>query len=488
MIDILIINVPGTLTNLPLIAPALLKASIKKAGFTCKTVDYNLKFKHNNNFKENKSLAESYFLGTGEVPQNIKKLIDIFITEIVDEIIEINPKYLGISVFTYQNQTAAKLIAQELKLRSSTKIILGGQGIATGTLHGNLSFAENLLESKLIDFYIKSEGEQSLVELLKGNFDYPGINSSTFSQIKELDSLPFPDYDDYEFKLYQYPVLPILGSRGCVRACSFCDVHSHWEYRFRSGKNIADEVITNSKKYNIKKFSFSDSLINGSLKEHKIFCDILAKYNESAVNKITYKGQFIIRKSNQLDDLYWENLAKSGADDLYIGIETGSDAVRKHMNKRFTNEDIDYTLEKFKKYNITCNFLMIVGYPTETKDDFQQTLDMFTKYKNYQGSVITRVITGSTLGILPGTPLYDDSLHLNIELDNNENNWIAFNNIELTLEERIARTKKLVSHVRNLGFHVDDTGSLVLDILSKNINILNKRTKIKKLIKIKQSY
>lgn len=487
MIDILIINVPGTLTNLPLAAPALLKASILKAGFTCRTLDYNLKFKHNINFGENKSSAEGYFLGNNEVSLDTKKLIDVFITEIVDEIIEINPRYLGISVFTYQNQTAAKLIAQELKSRSNIKIILGGQGIASGTLHSSLSFAENLLEHKLIDFYIKSEGEQSLVELLKGNLNYPGINSSTFLQVTDLDGLPFPNYDDYKFELYQQSILPILGSRGCVRACSFCDVHSHWEYRFRSGKNIADEIITNSQKYNIKRFNFADSLINGSLKEHKIFCNILARHNESTEHKITYSGQFIIRSSNQLDDLYWENLSKSGATDLSIGIETGSDSVRMHMNKRFTNHDIDSTLEKFKKYNITCKFLMITGYPTETKDDFQQTLDMFTKYKEYKGSVIKRVITGSTLGILPGTPLYHNAAHNNIELDNNENNWIAYNNIELTLEERILRTRKLISHVKELGYQVDDSGNFIIDMLSKNIQTLNTRTKIKKLIKIKQS-
>ena len=41
MYDIIIINVPGTVSRLVPAAPAILKASVEKNGFSCKTIDFN---------------------------------------------------------------------------------------------------------------------------------------------------------------------------------------------------------------------------------------------------------------------------------------------------------------------------------------------------------------------------------------------------------------------------------------------------------------
>ena len=94
----------------------------------------------------------------------------------------------------------------------------------------------------------------------------------------------------------------------------------------------------------------------------------------------------------------------AGADNLAVGVESGSEAVRDHMKKQFSNQDLDEFMEQAYKHNINLEFLMIIGYPTETQTDFQDTIDMFTKYTKYQ-KIISSVALGSTLGVLPGTPL-----------------------------------------------------------------------------------
>ena len=103
-------------------------------------------------------------------------------------------------MFTYQNRIAAKLLCESLKQQSSVKIIIGGQGLTDGGILGAQGFAKQLIADGLADYYIKSEGERAIVELLKGNFNYPGINSDTFEQIVDLDALPIPDYSDYELE------------------------------------------------------------------------------------------------------------------------------------------------------------------------------------------------------------------------------------------------------------------------------------------------
>lgn len=485
MFDIIIVNVPGSVTKTPLAAPALLKSSIEKAGFTCQTIDFNIRFYID--VKRSDEL-ENYF-STGintEMENSASQLMLTYAKEIISN----NPKYVGISVFTYQNQIATRLLCYHLRNLSPVKIVVGGQGLSDGGIQGAQGYAKQLYNDGLIDYWIKSEGEISIVELLRGNTNYPGINSDTFSQIDDIDSLPFPNYDDYDLSLYNAPnFLPITASRGCVRACSFCDIHEHWKYRYRSGKNVSEEIIHLNKKYNINKFKFTDSLINGSLKEFNQLIKILAEYNKSTSNKISWSSQFIVRQSKQINDDYWKNISESGGENLAIGVETGSDRVREHMNKKFTNHDLDYTMYQLNKYKITCTFLMIVGYPTETEKDFQDTLDMFTRYKQYANSIIIDVNLGSTLSILPGTPLHHRAKELNIELDNFENNWVALDNSELTLEKRLERIKILKNHLVDLGYNPSNNANEhMLQILENNLEKFNKRLKLKKMIKIKNRH
>ena len=482
MLDIVIISVPGVMRKSPQAAPALLKGSVEAAGFSCSTIDFNIRFYQD---VTNPDALETYF-ATGLNEEEYKRASALVETW-TNDILKLDPKFIGISVFTYQNRVATRLFCQHIRRLSNAKIILGGQGLSDGGILGVAGFGKQMYDEHLADFWIRSEGEISLVELLKNNIEYPGINSDSFEQIDDLDSIPFPNYDDYDLDLYEFKTLPITGSRGCVRACSFCDIHDHWAYRYRTGQNIVDEVLHLNNKYGISEFTFTDSLINGNLKEFKKFTKILAEHNVNSANPVKWTSQFIVRPNGQVDEQYWQDIALSGGSKLAIGVETGSNSVRTHMNKKFSNEDLDYTMTMLDKYKITCTFLMIVGYPTETDEDFQETLDMFIRYKKYT-HIITNINIGSTLGILPGTPLYNNSEQFNIEVDKYENNWIALDNPELTLEKRIQRRYILKEHVLKLGYQIPvDSTEHMLTILDKNKDMFEKRLTIKKMIRIKNA-
>ena len=483
MLDIVIISVPGVTRKTPQAAPALLKASVESAGFTCRTVDFNLRFYQE---VEDRDALEGYF-STGLNTEQQERATAL-VHDWAQYLIEMRPRFVGISVFTYQNRVASELFCRQLKqLAPDIKIVLGGQGLSEGGLQGVSSYGKQLFDQDLCDHWIRSEGEVSLVELLKNNVTYPGIDSDTFQQIDDLDSIPFPNYDDYELELYETRSLPITGSRGCVRSCSFCDIHEHWKYRFRTGQNMADEVLYLNERYAVTQFNFSDSLINGNLKEFKKFTKIIAEHNRqrSEEDRLYWGSQFIIRPPSQVDEQYWQDIADSGGRGLAIGVETGSDSVRTHMNKKFSNADLDYTMEMLDKYNITCIFLMIVGYPTETEEDFQDTLNMFTRYQRYT-HIIKGTNIGSTLGILPGTPLFNSAEQENIILDKYENNWVALNNTELTLECRLQRTDTLRKHLNQLGYFVIEDGvEHMVKILYNNLEMFNQRSKMKKMIHLK---
>lgn len=480
---IVIVNVPGTLSKKPHAAPALLKASLENNGFKCRTLDFNIRFHNQYENNSDYNLMETYFL-TGENPLPECQSI---MEQYADEILDINPQWVGISVFTYQSRTATHLLCRILKNKKpDIKIVLGGQGLTQGGINGVNSFPKQLKSQGLIDYWIKSEGEISLVELLKGNITYSGIDSDQFQQIEDVDELPIPDYSDYDLDSYEEKELIVVGSRGCVRNCSFCDIHQHWKYRYRDGIRLAEEIISLSKQYSVDKFYFADSLVNGNLKQWRIFLEKISDYNRQSSNPITWCGQYIVRPAEFENDDYWRLMSTSGARELYLGIETGSDKLRLEMNKKFTNSDLDYTVQQLVKYNIKCEFLMFVGYPTETLEDYEQTLSMIKKYRHLAGSTITNINISDTLSILPGTPLYADAERLKIELDENENNWLCYDNSDLTIQERIRRTDEARAVAKQCGYEAPLHQHNLIEYLKLNANRFETRMKIKKMIKMKQ--
>jgi radical SAM superfamily enzyme YgiQ (UPF0313 family) len=76
------------------------------------------------------------------------------------------------------------------------------------------------------------------------------------------------------------------------------------------------------------------------------------------------------------------------------------------MRKHFTREDTDFFAEGFSKHGITVSYLMLIGYPTETDDDFKQTLDLFFDHTKYvaDGTILGATLN-MTMAILPHTPV-----------------------------------------------------------------------------------
>jgi radical SAM superfamily enzyme YgiQ (UPF0313 family) len=348
-----------------------------------------------------------------------------------------------------------------------------------GSFSNSPTFAHYLKEKNLIDHWIRGEAETTIPEIIKGNYDVLGIDTDSLANRSEVKEHAYMDFDDFDINKYQSGydngVLPLETSRGCLRKCVFCDIpNMQGGFRFKTGQQLASEMIHYYEKYNVRHYFFHDALCNGSPKDFRIFNQKLIDYYEKhdlPDRFFRYSSHAIVYSEKHFKPKDFELMSRGGAETMVIGVESGSDRVREHMKKGFTGVDLDYNMEQYSQWNLQVYFLVIIGFPTETEEDFQQTLDMLTKYQRYvaDGTVIG-VNLGTTLTMEEGTEMYENPESLNIVGVGGKRPkgtmWMVKGNETLTYKERIMRRIRAQEHAVDLGYTFwkgDDQMKIMMD-------------------------
>jgi radical SAM superfamily enzyme YgiQ (UPF0313 family) len=222
------------------------------------------------------------------------------------------------------------------------------------------------------------------------------------------------------------------------------------------------------------------------MKSFREFCKSLIEFyqeNNLPLRHFNWGGQFIVRDCRSMTAADYKLAADAGMNGVAMGVESLSESVRDHMKKGFSNEDLDFTMQQIHANNMNCYFLMIVGYPTETMHDFDETVQKFTEYQKYAlDGTIYGINLGSTASIDEGTPLWNDvdSLNMDPERQNQGYNWLSLNNPSLTFKERIRRRIVLQETLMDLGYKIwnGDSQLIKLQEAYKKINEGNYKTKI----------
>jgi hypothetical protein len=481
---------PSLVGDIPA-APALLRACVESYGYSARTLDLSmLLYQEYSDNSINLNNAFHPFIKLSTLSDQDKNIVNEYIDKCVEKIINLNPQYIGLSVFSSFTHKATYLICKKLKEKSpDIKIVVGGLGVdipvrqVKSDLDITLSindtftpFYEYLINCKLADYYILGDGEEAIVELLDGNL----LQDKNVRYTADIYQLPIPNYDDYIFAENAY--LPVTGSKGCVRNCEFCDVRSQFgKFRRRNGKDVAHEMIALQKKYQISKFRMTDSLVNGSMSAFKEFVLTLAEHNQSSTTKIYWMGQYITRPQSQNDQLIYEKLRDSGLIGLVIGVESGSDDVLKSINKKVSINDVYDELKIFSKYQIPSIINIIPGYWSETWDNFLETIDFL---KNIQPFVLDGSIVGISLGfplmIYNRTKLLDNAEQYGIHMGSYANDashiWWSEKNPRLTVKERYYRKLILDKLVFKLKYPIDDIAESrdwMVKYLATNVDKIN---------------
>lgn len=416
----------------------------------------------------------AYHRELNDAPIELLESLDSFLEKITKDIVSQGTDCVAISVLShYQISWTKRFLNHLRRVSKDIVVIAGGPGI--GTTDRDLeklgqeteSFGRHLVNLGLLDYYAMGEGDFIFDQFLQGVTELPGLNTrdtlETWQpQLDNLDELTMPSYRNFDFASYEtrrgQPVITITGSRGCVRRCSFCDIGYHWKkFRFRSGRNIADEIVKHHLELGATDFFFNDSLLNGSISEFINLMEVLIEYKQKypSLQGLKYAGQFIIRGKAHHPEKMYQLMSESGCDFIQVGIESGSEAVRDHMGKKFSNSDIDFHFEMCEKYKITNWLFLMISYPTETQSDFEDTLTMLKRSQKY---LINKTILGASVPapviLIPKTPLEELRDELQIHYYRESSEWLSGSNSSLTINEKYRRWIEVVKTSVELGYCV----------------------------------
>jgi len=401
-------------------APALLKAICDNNGLTTTTIDLNIETQLAYKDTLYKTEIERYLMNFSEMSIEAYQWYHKYLEDTAKRLVEMQAKWLGFSLLSYQSLCFAHDLCYYVKkLNPKQNIVLGGPGISTNDntnkpYRNNKMMSDVMLETGMCDTVVINESENLLIDIIRNNAKGK-LNSGRQLTQDELNELPTPSYIDYKVDLYaesskifhltkQATAATITGSKGCVRKCTFCDVFTFEpKFVFKNGEKIADEMIEIYEKQGITNFMMSDSLINGSMKAFRQMNQSLAK---RLPKTLSYYGEYIARPKGQTTPEDYNLMKEAGCKHVIVGVESGSEAVRMHMGKKFTNDDLTIMIESLQNVGITQEWNLMTGYLTETRKDFEETLALVERYRHSEfPNIIVNPV--GILHLLPGSPLYD---------------------------------------------------------------------------------
>jgi len=194
------------------------------------------------------------------------------------------------------------------------------------------------------------------------------------------------------------------------------------------------------KQQQIPYMAFNDSLINGIPRELSKFCDLVI---DSGI-KFNWGGMGLLRK--EMNPELLAKMHKAGCYNISWGLETGSQDVIGLMQKRLYTMDLAKAIiSNTYKSGIKQNCSLIVGFPGETEEMFEETIQFVREFSKYFDSM-----SAQPMMIVRNSTVYDHCEDFDIDKENSDKylEWETRDG-KLDYATRLKRLNKLESLLNN---------------------------------------
>jgi anaerobic magnesium-protoporphyrin IX monomethyl ester cyclase len=168
----------------------------------------------------------------------------------------------------------------------------------------------------------------------------------------------------------------VVGSRGCPFDCSFCgaaiSANPDVSIRTRRPDHILAEIEQLKDRCGVQRVRFVDDLF---LANRKVISETLRAFIDGEIGiqwDATGRINVLAAASNELLEL----LVESGCREIALGIESGSDRLLQHIDKKISVAQINVAVRRLCAAGINVKGYFILGLPTETREEHYETLTL----------------------------------------------------------------------------------------------------------------
>ena len=335
------------------------------------------------------------------------------VNDIVDFINKTHPDYIGINIFT-QNYEMVKYIIESITI--TCDCFIGGQVVKSiyldilrwntqnrlNIIIGEGEFIIPALVSGRCKQIPEQENDQKVVYRVNKTSEYfPKDISNIFLNRKYLgNEIIYNHYGEKE--------IAIITSRGCAFDCAFCggakSLNKDITTRIRTEESVITEIREILSAYpDIQSIRVLDDLFIRNGKSIDMTNNIFLKFPH-----LSWRGMVhVLSLAKDVEKV--KKLRRGRCRELFIGIESGSESVRRKINKLGTIDDIITVSKAILESGIDLKGYFIYGFPGETKEDFQKTYELASKIKEISTNT-TGTFRTSVFQFRPyhGTQLYNE--------------------------------------------------------------------------------
>lgn len=296
------------------------------------------------------------------------------------------------------------------------------------------------------DAVISGEGDQALLDCLDALAidtpesnrlaDIPSVTTRLANgelqhggerkNLKSLDEIPFGARDLIDIDRYRSIweqahgrfSLNMVTTRGCPYHCNWCS-KPIWGQRYnaRSADNVVAEMVELRDIYAVDHVWFADDIFGLKPGWIQRFAELVEQHDVRLPFKCLSRADLLVKKDTA------EALGAAGAEEVWIGAESGSQKILDAMEKGCTVEQIREAADRVHAAGYRVAFFIQFGYPGETLNDIEATLELIRQARPDDIGI-------SVSYPLPGTPFHE---RVKAELGN-ETHWVDSSDLAMLFD------------------------------------------------------
>lgn len=304
--------------------------------------------------------------------------------QVVRVLERLRPRLVGMTVNSY---------TLELIERHAAAFASMGLPVMVGGPHASLAPADVFIRCPSVHYVVRGEGEvifSEIIARLRAGQELDGLPGlcarrpdeglaldATILQVRDFEDLPFPRLEGLPLDSYTCPdarlrpLVTMMTTRGCPHRCAFCSSPAVLGKKVRGHDVTAvlGELERLRWTLGVREISFVDDVFTVNARRAMHLC-------EGMIGRGLGLSWFCNARADQITPPLAEVMARAGCHQVYLGFESGSQAILDGVNKGASVEELERGAAILKEVGISRSVGFVIGLPGENDSTVEASIEL----------------------------------------------------------------------------------------------------------------